>query len=133
MFYLIFILSLMVIFIIGSVYVHEYGHALIAKMLRWKTHGMEWRWFGAGYKVEINKDRPQDIWMIAAGGLIATFSLFALGLWVSLILPAFLMLAYFNFFIFIMNILPFKGLDGYYIGKYIIGRYRHPSGLHSET
>jgi Zn-dependent protease len=131
MFYLILILLTVFIFIIGSVYAHEYGHALFARMIGWKTHGMQWRWFGAGYKVEINQERPGDIWIITSGGLIATFLLFAIGLWLSLVFPVFAILAGLNFFIFVFNILPFPGLDGFYIAKAIIKHYRRPSEIHS--
>lgn len=128
MFFLILIMALMIGFIFASVIIHEYGHALVAEMLGWKRHGMTLRWFGASYKIEINQEKPTDIWKIAAGGLIATLALFALGLWLSLIAPVFLILAYLNFFIFAFNVLPFKGLDGYYIAKGAIGYFRRPNG-----
>ena len=133
MFYLIFILLSLCLFIIISMLGHEYGHALAARLIGWKTHGMTIRWYGAGYKVEINDDKPEDIWKVAAGGLIISLFLFIFGLIFSLLWPGFLMLAYINFFILIFNIIPYKGLDGYYLWQRLTARFRHPSDLHSET
>lgn len=135
MIYLILILLILFIFMLISVYVHEYSHALFAKLLGWKLHGMtmNWKRGSMGYKVEINEDNPQDLWKIAAGGLLGSLALMLVSLGFSILWPGFLMLVYINFFIVLINIIPFKGSDGYYIFKRVIKYFRHPNDLHSET
>lgn len=89
---------------------------------------VDWKKGAVGMKVEINQNNPEDIWKIAAGGLIASLALFAISIWFSLLSPVFLMLAIINFFIVAVNIIPLKGSDGYYIFRRAIRRFRHPNG-----
>lgn len=120
MLFLVFILLLLVLFITASYLVHEYSHALVARLVGWETMGMTIRWYGAGYKIKINQDKPKDIWKIAAGGLLGTALLILIGLSLSYIFPVFHILWGFNLVIFIINILPIKGLDGYYIVRGLV-------------
>jgi len=108
------------LFILSSYLTHEYSHAAVAKLLGWETHGMTIRWYGAGYKVKVNEEKPQDIWKIAAGGLIGTALLGLIGLAISYVYMPFYLLFGINFFIFIFNIIPIKGLDGYYVLRGLI-------------
>jgi len=131
MLFLIFVLVVLAGFILLSYGVHEYSHAGAAKLLGWETHGMTIRWYGAGYKIKIKEDNPRDIWKIAAAGLLGTAILGTLGFLLSLVFPIFFILFILNFFIFIFNIVPLKGLDGYYLANALIEYFQHPSGLRS--
>jgi len=123
LFFVIFVLVVLALFILLSYGVHEYSHAGAAKLLGWETHGMTIRWYGAGYKVKIKEDKPTDIWKIAAAGLVGTVALALAALLLSFIFPIFYILFVINFFIFIFNIVPIKGLDGYYIANRIWSKY----------
>jgi len=123
LFFVIFVLVVLALFILLSYGVHEYSHAGAAKLLGWETHGMTIRWYGAGYKIKIKEDKPTDIWKIAAAGLIGTSALALAALLLSFIFPIFYILFVINFFIFIFNIVPIKGLDGYYIANRIWSKY----------
>lgn len=135
--FLIFLLSFLTLclFLILSIWFHEYSHALAAKILGWKTHGMTivWKKAAIGYKIEINQDKPEDIWKIAAAGLLGTIILSMTALFFSFIFPIFSILFYMNIGILLINLIPISGSDGTYLWKRIKAHFRRPSGTHSET
>ena len=94
--------------LIASVLIHEAGHALAAKVYGCKLMGLSFRWYGVGLKVDL---RGRDcLGPLALGGLVATV-LLALIFLVAGSKFGFV----FNAVLLFSNLLPIKGLDGYYL------------------
>lgn len=111
-------LSLIIFLTLFSIFAHEYGHALTAKHVGWKIHGLVFKWYGIGYKVEVNKKNPEDIWKIALGGLIVTLFLCIFFYILSPISIIFYYLFLLNADLLFFNIIiPMKAADGRQIIK----------------
>ena len=113
MLYIILVVSLIFI----SVALHETAHVAAAKWLGFKFKGLFFRWNKIGVKIE--GDITSDSWLIPAAGLVATLYLFLLFAFLGLFYPVFSLLAICNLLLLIINTIPIKATDGWYIKKYI--------------
>ena len=93
-----------------SAVLHESGHIAVAKTLGGKTHGIVWRWYGIGCRLEVSRD---EIWLVALGGL--TVSAILAVLFLAFTGP----LAQYGFtlnaLILFTNLVPYHALDGGYV------------------
>ena len=55
----------------GSAVLHECGHAWTARSVGWNVIGLRYRWYGVAVVAESN-GRTDQLWKVAAGGLVAT-------------------------------------------------------------
>lgn len=95
---------------IFSIYVHEYGHILMAKLTGHSFYGFVYSWYGVGAKIDITKN-PRDLWKIALAGLLATAALAAVSYpFINFWLMDYLFML--NFIILIMNSIPIGPTDG---------------------
>ena len=69
----------------GSAVAHECGHAWTARAVGWNVIGLRYRWYGVAVVAESN-GRTEQLWKVAAGGLVAT-ALLALGFLAGTALP----------------------------------------------
>jgi len=69
----------------GSAVLHECGHAWTARAVGWNVIGLRYRWYGVAVVAESN-GRADQLWKVAAGGLVAT-ALLALGFLAGTALP----------------------------------------------
>jgi stage IV sporulation protein FB len=98
-----------------SALLHELGHAWAARAVGWRVVGFRWRWYGVVCIADTN-GRPERLWKVAAGGLMAT-ALLALGFHAGEALPeptaALFGLGFaLNAVLLITNLIPLRALDG---------------------
>jgi len=105
-------LPLAAVFVITvlSAALHELGHVAVAKAVHGKMHGLVWRWYGVGCRLEVRKEK---LWLVALGGLTAS------GLLALLFLAFAGPFARFGFtlnaVVVFSNLVPHPALDGGYI------------------
>jgi len=99
-----------------SAALHELGHVAVAKALHGKTHGLVWRWYGVGCRLEVEREK---LWLVALGGLTAS------GLLALLFLLFDGPFAHYGFtlnaVVVFSNLVPHPSLDGGYILRHFRG------------
>lgn len=96
-----------------SAALHECGHIAVARTLGGKTHGLVWRWYGIGCRVEVQKD---GMWLVALGGLM--ISAFLAALFLQFAGPFAQYGFTLNALILFTNLVPHRALDGGYIVRH---------------
>lgn len=114
------IVSVMVAFgTVGSLAVHELGHALAARRRGMTVLGVAVRWFGAGTYLENGYPDGQTAWRVAAAGPAASLAAAFASLGLAILAPAgplrigLLLLTVINLYLCLGNVLPVAPLDGY--------------------
>ena len=99
----------------GSALLHEFGHAWAARAVGWKVVGLRWRWYGVAIVADSN-GKPDQLWKVALGGLLAT-ALLALGFLAGTALPEPVSLFFglgftLNAALLLTNLVPIRLFDG---------------------
>ena len=98
-----------------SAMLHEFGHAWVARAVGWKVIGMRWHWYGVAFIADTD-GKPEKIWKVALGGLMATAVLALLFLaGTALPEPAPLLFEFgfgLNAALLLTNLVPLRPLDG---------------------
>ena len=105
------------ILILLTVFIHELGHVVAARMYGWKFKGVKIKWYGPNVKMLGPEDAIKNMWKIALAGPAASFLLAFIFLLLSPISPIFLYFFYFNLIIIIINLMPIPKSDGTLILK----------------
>jgi Zn-dependent protease len=113
--------------IVCSAMLHEFGHAWVARAVGWKVVGLRWRWYGIAFVADID-GKPEELWKVALGGLMATAGL-ALAFLAGTALPepAPLLFGFgfgLNAALLLTNLVPLRQLDG---GQLLAGLRRAAS------
>jgi Zn-dependent protease len=112
----------------GSAMVHEFGHAWVARAVGWKVIGLRWHWYGIAFIADPD-GKPEKLWKVALGGLMATALLALLFLaGTALPEPAPLLFEFgfgLNAALLLTNLVPLRPLDG---GHVVAGLRRDSSG-----
>jgi Zn-dependent protease len=113
--------------IVCSAMLHEFGHAWTARAVGWKVVGLRWHWYGIAFVADTD-GKPEKLWKVALGGLVATAVLalvFLAG--TALPEPAPLLFGFgfgLNAALLLTNLVPLPQLDG---GQVIAGLRRAAS------
>jgi Zn-dependent protease len=112
----------------GSAVLHECGHAWAARAVGWNVVGLRYRWYGVAVVAETN-GRTDQLWKVAAGGLVAT-ALLALVFLAGMTLPEPAPLVFgvgftFNATFLVTQLVPVRRSDG---GQLLAGLRKVRSG-----
>lgn len=106
----------LVLGMLASIAIHEGAHILVAKQLGWQVVGMGLNTKVVGVKVKTeSKEIAMSAWMVAIAGPMSNVA-FGDVLW-TFDSPVARVLAYFNFIVACINLLPIPGSDGTVILK----------------
>ena len=98
-----------------SAMLHEFGHAWVARAVGWKVIGLRWHWYGVAFIADPD-GKPEKLWKVALGGLVATAVLALLFLaGTALPEPAPLLFEFgfgLNAALLLTNLVPLRPLDG---------------------
>jgi Zn-dependent protease len=113
--------------IVCSALLHEFGHAWTARAVGWKVVGLRWHWYGIAFVADTD-GKPEKLWKVALGGLMAT-AVLALAFLAGTALPepAPLLFGFgfgLNAALLLTNLVPLRQLDG---GQVIAGLRRADS------
>lgn len=111
-------LLLLAAVIVLSFLVHEYAHALAARMCGWERRGWYFKLpWAVGLKFEAN-GQLGDRWIVALWGLAASALLAVAGLYVGGLVGAYLVAL--NATLFFVNAIPIPGTDGWWVLKAVL-------------
>jgi Zn-dependent protease len=104
--------------LVGSVAMHEAAHVAAGVRCGWVYHGLAWRVYGVGVKLDTN-GHSDDMWKVAMAGPAATLALAAMFWTLAQVTGSQYAwsLATINLVVYLCNMLPIRGLDGLQIVK----------------
>lgn len=109
------------IFIVPSLFfivlMHEMGHAFVSKKLGWDVEEININIIGGYAAIQANNIPAKDHLKISAAGPITNLLLFIIGICINYFLESQILkiINNINIILFLFNMLPIKGLDGWHI------------------
>jgi stage IV sporulation protein FB len=131
---------MILILILLTIFIHELGHVVAARMYGWKFKGVKIKWYGPNVKMLGPENAVENMWKIALGGPAASFLLAFIFLMLSPLAPIFLFMFYFGLIVTVANLIPIPKSDGMMMWKSLrndVEEFKvcslHPNETRSET